>query len=288
MNFSEWLISVEEAAQAAAPSQGLMRGPDATYGPRAMLPLDATFNNRATASLIGGIGAANASIRARKGAEPGQVPQFNNIEDIRRSMLKAIYMPLQLPTNYDENSGQVLYSGRSTMNMARGISQKPLDDPGIWRVDNNNNTSIAAGGSNMKTKLFAYDTSTGPQHNAAAYQSAVNFTESLMKVGLMSRTLQYSHLLNVENPVLKDRQEFPTSRQGQQSNIIMMCSFTVSPKNKDAEIGGQDWGDIADQLSGGTNKNKNATQPPLQNAPGTYSQNVGAGIPTSQTGPVTT
>lgn len=264
MNFSEWLRVIEEANR-ATPSQGVLRGPEGTYGPRALLPVDATLNNRAVASLVGGIGAANAKILARKGAEPGQVPQFDKLDDIRRSMLKAIYMPLQLPIDYDENAGQTLYSGRSTMNMARGVSQKPLDDSGIWRVDENNPTSIIGGGSGMKTKLFTYDTATGAQHNSAAYQSAVNFTEALMKVGLMSRTLQYSHVLNVENPVVKDRQEFPTDWQGQQSHLIMMCSFTVSPKNKDSDIGGQDWHDIADQLSGGANK-KQTSQGPRQAA----------------------
>jgi hypothetical protein len=287
MNFRSWLRSIEEASS-AEPSQDIRRGSEGKYGSRAMLPVSFGLNNRAAASLIGGMGQTSAKILARKGAEPGQVPQLPNLEDMKRSMLKAIYMPLQLPTDYDEESGQVLYSGRNLMNRARGISpNNPLEDPGIWRVNKGDNASIVGGGSNMKTKLFTYNTSAGPHSNSSVYQSAVNFTEALMKVALMARIVQYSHVLNVDNPLLKDRQEFPTKPQDQQSNLIMMCSFVVNPKSKDAEIDSHDWQDVADRMDA-NNKNKKTPAAPAQPMPGTYSHNVGPGMSVPQTGPVTT
>lgn len=261
MNFREWLEGIEEAT-AVNTTQNTKWGPDSMYGgSRTMLPVSRGLNNRATASLIGGIGQARAKIAADMGAEPGSAPQLADLEDIRRNPIRSIYMPLQLPADWTPEEG-VLYAGKSLQNRAMRTSQKPSEDPSVWGADKANPTSITGGGGGMKTVLFEYDKAVGPHADSAKYQTAVNFTQALMKVDLSTRLAQYSHLINLESPSLKDRQEMPVEadQQGQKMHMVMMCSFVFSPRTKDTRLGGSEWEDIQDRLG----VTKTSGQPPQQ------------------------
>lgn len=263
MNFREWLEGIEENT-AVNTSQNTKWGPDSMYGgARTMLPVDRRLNNRATASLIGGIGQARAKIAADMGAEPGSAPQLADLEDIRKNPIRAVYMPLQLPADWTPQEG-VLYAGKGLQNRAMKTSQRPSEDPSVWGVDKANKTSITGGGGGMKTVLFEYDKAAGPYADSARYQTAVNFTQALMKVDLSTRLAQYSHLINLENPSPKDRQEMPVQadQQGQKMHMVMMCSFVFSPRTKDTRLGGNEWEDIQDRLNG----TKASAQNPQQRA----------------------
>jgi hypothetical protein len=250
MRFREWLLVAERAP---TPTQNVSMGPDASYGgARTMLPLSGALGGRVGASVIGGIGAARKKISADTGAEPGSVPQLGELEDMRRQPIRSIYMPLQVPADWDPDHG-VLYSGKSLQNRALKVSQRPAEDQQVWRVEQNNpNSIVGAGGPSMKTRLFVYDKSAGPQSDTVSYQTAVNFTQALMKVSLASNLAPYSHLLNLDNPEIRDRQEIPieADEQGDKMHTVMMCSFVFSPRTKDTRIGGNDWDDIYDRLQG--------------------------------------
>jgi len=289
MNFRTWLVQIEEAAAPprADVSQGIKRGPEGSYGARALLPVDFTLNNRAVASVIGGMGQANANIRARMGAKPGNVPTFDRLDDMRRSGHKSVYMPLQLPLEWD---GQQFSLNPRLVTMASKFAQDPLQSPKIWNCQGA--TQIDRSGVAKKlTSLYSFKKSEGQKANINAYNSARAFTQALMQASLAAQLSNQSHLIDIQKPYITHVQEFPVAVQDNsnpedpQFNLIMMCSFQFSQKNKDSNAGQDTWSDFNNNLDTSKSKDKNAQQQAAP-APLTYTQNVGAFTPT--TGPVTT
>lgn len=224
-----------------------------------MLPVSWGVDNKAVASVLGGIGDARAKIRAQMGAEPGSVPHLSNLEDIRKSVLKAIYMPLQLDHADLDGEGS-RRSSRSMINQAKRISpSNPLVDPGIWNVagEGDNVRRIVVPSGKPKTKLYTYANGT---RNPAREEAAIIFTTALMQVSLSSVEMygKYSHLLDVERAHLKDRKFFPMRNEydaeGEDFCKVMMCTFEISPKDKNSHISGDVWDEIEAMRDAGRNK----------------------------------
>lgn len=266
MNFREWLKILENSRPAT--SQGVKHGPDSMYGgPRTMLPISWGFDNRAVGSVIGGIGDARAKIRAQMGAEPGSVPHISNLEDIRRSSLKAIYMPLQLlPEDLDSENIRPL--NKSTVMRAKQLSSNPLKDEGVYNVEGGGEgvqahldpADLNKDPDRMKTRLYTF---TKDDRHPRAMETAINFTTALMQASLSSMEMfgRYSHLLDLDRMYVKDRKMFPvpvredeyrTSEDAETAEpghnpefyMVMMCTFEINPKNKNAHIGGDVWDEL--------------------------------------------
>jgi hypothetical protein len=252
MNFRTWLEHIEEATAPprADVSQGIKRGPEGSYGARALLPLDFTLNNRAVASVIGGMGEANAKIRARMGAKPGNVPQFDRLDDMRRSGHKSVYMPLQLPAEWN---GQQFSLNTRLVTMASTFAPNPLQSPKIWNCQGATQIDRAGEGDKLTT-LYSFKRSEGQKANINAYNSARAFTQALMQASLAAQLSNQSHLIDIQRPSITHVQEFPVAVQGDsnpedpQFNIILMCSFQFNPKNKDANVGYDTWSDFNNTL----------------------------------------
>jgi hypothetical protein len=271
-----------------------------------MLPLDFTLNNRAVGSVIGGMGQANANIRARKGAEPGNVPQFDRLEDMRRSGHKSVYMPLQLPAEWD---GQQFSLNTRLVTMASKFSQNPLQDPRIWNCQGATQIDRSGEG-NKLTTLYSFKRSEGQKANINAYNSARAFTQALMQASLAAQLSNQSHLIDTQRPSITHVQEFPVAVQGDsnpedpQFNLILMCSFQFSQKNKDSNAGYDTWSDFNNTLDtsksntqGG--QNSGARRPGQRNAargatparpavPPNRRARPNRALQGQQTGPVTT
>lgn len=262
MNFRKWLRMYEDNR----PSQGVRHGPDSMYGgQRTMLPISWGMDNRAVGAVVGGIGDARAKIRAQMGAEPGSVPHLSNLQDIRKSVLKAIYMPLQLDSADLDGEGS-RRSSRSMINQAKRISpSNPLVDPGIWNVagGGDNIGRLVAPAGKPKTKLYTY---TNGARNPAREEAAISFTTALMQVSLSSVEMygKYSHLLDVERARLKDRKFFPMRNEydaeGEDFYKVMMCTFEISPKDKNSHISGDVWDEIEAMRDTGRNKKPETTK----------------------------
>lgn len=284
MNFREWLKIYEDAR----PSQGVRHGPDSMYGgPRTMLPISWGMDNRAVGSIVGGIGDARAKIRSQMGAEPGSVPHLNNLEDIRRSALKAIYMPLQLlPEDWDSEGSR--RSGRSMINQARQISPNPLKDDRIYNVIGGeqgvqtyiDTDALKMEPEQMKTRLYTFKKET---RNPNREETATNFTTALMQASLSSMDMfgKYSHLLDVDKAHLKDRKMFPMPINPEKYRtaddpegsvgdaefyMVMMCSFEISPKNKNSHISGDVWDEIEAMRDADRNKKPETTKSDAETA----------------------
>jgi hypothetical protein len=247
MNFKEWICRIEEGNQRARPSQGV-GNPDMTTGmgpashfggPRAMLPISPGIDNRAFAGVMDGIGAARSKIRARKGAEPGVASQYDTLDDIRRSSMQTVNMPLQLPADWSIENNGVIGMSKGLLAQIKSSFGDPLQSSSVYNLDEKGHIKYPS--SQGSTRLYIF--TKGKDENPAEYDSAVNYTTALMLASLTTRLSQYSHLLNLDRPIdPRDRKVLPFPLKNNQEGAApqfyyaMMCAFVFSPKNKDSEI----------------------------------------------------
>lgn len=248
MKFRTWLSKVEEGIQRGRSmgnvDQTTGLGPTAHFGgQRAMLPVSWGVDNRAFAGLIGGVGEARAKIRARKGAEPGVASQYSWLDDMRRDGMQTAYMPLQLPTE-DEWGGQPISISKGLITQMRYSFGDALENPRLWRVDEEMRLIEPSG----RPATDLYIKSRLRAERPSRLEAAINYTTALMQASFMVKLSHYSHLLNLEKPILhhqpimafpmKERPDGKPYEENEDVDFykVMMCSFVFKPKSKEIDI----------------------------------------------------
>lgn len=252
MRFGEWLKTIGEAqTQGNAPGNSVL-------GPASM-----AVDNRATRSVMGGIGDAMSKMRARDGAEPAAAQGFDRLGDVRKDIMHTVYMPLQDDKRRSPGD-RPSYMSRSLVLAVASLSNDLLKDPGIYHVDETN-TNIANSGANadgMKTRLYEFQKD---NINKTEFDSAVNYTTALMQASLVSGLGKYSHLIDLERPQITQRKLFPVkSNADGKFHQIMMCAFVFQPIDKHANIDRNTYSDIEGLVAGGQqtqSKTSNASGP---------------------------
>jgi hypothetical protein len=264
MKFKVWLYNLEENQRNSAQAGNQLStdglGPTSQYGRRAMVPISWGLNNRAVAGVIDGVGEARAKIRARKGAEPGVASQYNYMDDIRKDGLQVLYLPLQLPSGYE---GESIRANRGLINSLKWMFGENLNGD-IWRVDKENNIRLKDVNKNKLTELYVFSEREKEDENRL--NSAIEYTEALMKASIAVKLKKYSHLLNTENlSSPKDRRIDQAEAGGNSSDVyggkddkdveryfykIMMCSFVLKSIHKDQHIDSDMRDELIDVLAG--------------------------------------
>jgi hypothetical protein len=266
MRFREWLLMTEAGQQRSHivgnRDQTTNLGPTSQFGgPRTMLPVSFGIDNRAFAGVVDGIGTARAKIRADMGAEPGAASHYEPLQDMRRSNLQTMYLPLQ----YDKNTveGEAVYVTKGLVARLKSSFDDPMKNEGVYRVGENN--ELLAGHEDprdMLTKLYV--TSRDEGHNGFN-EPSLNYTTALMQASLSKKLSKYSHLINLERPNISQRKIIPLPIKDIQGNEkeqkpyspedspkfyhVMMCAFVLNPKSKDHEFDSDFHGEI-DRLLG--------------------------------------
>lgn len=275
MKFKEWLLMLEGQRGFKVESV------DANGGFRNATPISLAIDNKATRSLIKGIGDGRAKIRAAMGAEPVDDVSVDELKDIMRKSMQYLYMPLQLPKVYQDGDAPP-YFNKNLVSRARHVSSDPIRDPQIYNVDDTNaaiKDLDRISDEDMKTILYAYRRHDDFDSNKHDY--AMNFTMALMMASLVGRMSKYSHLLDLERPQFGPRKSIPIpSRRNPtygkdynaEFNEILMCSFVFEPISKDARYGREVYDDIDSLIRDRINRRRgfNSQSDPLspQNAGG--------------------
>jgi hypothetical protein len=262
MKFKKWLYELEESQKFVATmgnrdmTTGL--GPTSNFGGgRTMLPISYGIDNRAFAGVMDAIGTARAKIRARKGAEPGVASQYSPLEDLRKDGILTANIPLQMP----EWNGDPIHITKGLVAQIKSSFGDPLNNPKIWRVDDEMNLVIPSG--QAATALYTFSRIDGEE--ATKLEAAINYTTALVQASMTARLAPYSHLLNLDRPQIKNRSTMPfpmKEREGLGSESmpykdgeddtfykVMVCAMTFSPKNKDSEFSDDIQGEIERMVS---------------------------------------
>jgi hypothetical protein len=280
MKFKLWLYNLEEnqrnntQAGNQLGTDGL--GPTSQYGRRALLPISRSWDNRAVAGVIDGVGEARAKIRARDGAEPGVASQYQGLEDIRRDGLEVLYMPLQLPSEY---SGQAIRRSRGLINSLKWMFGDTTNDV-VWRVESDNNIRLKSPDKPKSTQLYVFVNNEVEDENKLS--SAIEYTEALMMASISVKLKKYSHLINTDNlDRPKDRKIETVPAGGLASDIdggkddddikkyfykVMMCSFVLKSLHNGQHIDADMRDELADVLAGRTPKPRTTPAPQQQDS----------------------
>ena len=285
MKFKNWLWELEEASnQKFRPPAGNMDqttglGPTSQYGHRAMMPISWGIDNRAVAGVIDGIGDARAKIRARKGAEPGVASQYHGLDRVVKDGMTVIYLPLQLPNDDFPAAPAISKTKGLIARLRHYFGGDPLKSPKVWKVSPNDNTSLVEP-TEEGNQLYYYLDNKNKDQNEGVRNNAEQFTLALMEASIAERLKGYAHVLNTENPILKNHkiEEFLLGRDERNTDkhfkyAVMMCAFVLKSRHKDEEIDGELRGEIMRILAGEQPKPQTSQ---TQNASPTSQQNVGA------------
>lgn len=274
MKFKTWLAGIEEGIQRSKPQGGMSNqdmttglGPTSHFGgQRAMLPISYGFDNRAFAGVVDAVGSARSKIRARKGAEPGVASQYGSLEDIRKDPMQTVNMPLQVPADWRFENNGIIYSSKGLIAQMKSSFGDTLKSQSLYNVDEEGHLRQPSG--QPATRLYLM--TKGVDENPSELESAINYTTALMQASITTNLSQYSHLLNLERPIIKDRKilPFPLESSGgqgpQRFYKNMMCAFVFKARGKDSDIGD----DIHSQIDSIVQQKTNAPHQTSQNQAG--------------------
>lgn len=152
MKFKEWLNKIEEAntKNTAGPGSNTDRsalyGLSAQYGHRGtQVPISWGIDNKATASLVAGIGGGIGAELNKSGFNLAAPPSITKFPEMTSKLVRNYSLPLQLP--YEEGSDRpVVNTSNSTKSLFMKLGQiiqdkDPLQDPRVRQLNDSGRES---------------------------------------------------------------------------------------------------------------------------------------------------